>query len=220
MSLLRRSAAILVALAVFTVSAEAQRRRATPKRKPPPPAPLQTAPAELKCPESLGAGLRTGATYCFVLAGSDPAQGVIVTIPPHTGPATLLFNLHNRHTYSEEEMRAGRKFAKYSAVVAVLTLKGELLGRGAVQTEFRSAGDLFERIKGGAGPGGVKAVAPLGNEFVRVEIPEAVTDVSVLGELFEAMTPLGRETTGPGRPVAIISNVQVEFRPSPKSTKR
>jgi hypothetical protein len=125
-----------------------------------------------------------------------------------------MFNLHNRHTYSEEEMRAGRRFAKYSAVVAVLTLKGELLGRGAVQTEFRSAKDLFERISGGAGPGGVKAVAPLGNEFVRIEIPEDVVEVSVLGELFEAMTPLGRETTSPGRPVAIISNGHVEFRPA------
>ena len=219
MSLLRRSAALLVALSVFTVAAEAQRRRATPKRQPPPPAPLQTAPAEVTCPASLGAGVRTGAMYCFVLAGGDPAQGVVVTIPPHTGPATLMFNLHNRHTYSEEEMRAGRKFVKYSAVVAVLTLKGELLGRGAAQTEFRSASDLFERIKGGAGPGGVKAVAPLGNVFVRVEIPQDVTVVCVLGELFEAMTPLGRETTSPGRPVAIISNVQVEFRPA-KPTKR
>lgn len=212
MPVLRRCAALAVALAILTAPAAAQRRRPAAKRKPPPPPPLQVAAAQLQCPEPLGTGVRTGASYCFVLAGGDPAQGAIVTIPPHTGTAALTFNLHNRHTYSEEEMRTGRTFAKYNAVIAALTLKGVLLGRGAVQTEFRSAKDLFERIKGGAGPGGVKAVAPLGNEFVRIEIPQDVNEVSLLGELFEGMTALGRETTSPGRPVAVVSNVQVEFR--------
>ena len=53
-------------------------------------------------------GVKTKASFCFVLAGRDPAAGVLVAIPPHTGEATLLFDLHNRHTYSEEEVRAGR----------------------------------------------------------------------------------------------------------------
>lgn len=212
MRLLRSCALLVVALAIFAAPTAAQRRRTTPRTKPAPPAPLQTIPADMKCREALGNGVRTGASYCFVLAGGDPAQGVIVTIPPHTGTAALIFNLHNRHTYSEEEMRAGRTFARYSAVIGVLTLKGELLGRGAVQAEFRNVKDLFERISGGAGPGGVKAVAPLGNELVRVEIPQEVTEVSLLGELLDAATIAGRETTSPGRPVAIVSNVKVEFR--------
>ena len=203
---------MLVAVAVATVDAAAQRR--TPARRPAPPPPPQTAPAQVKCPEPLGTGVRTKAFYCFVLAGSDPAQGVIVTIPPHAGTATLSFNLHNRHTYSEEEMRAGRAYAKYSAVIGVLTPAGALLGRGAVQAEFRSARDLFERIAGGAGPAGVKAVAPLGNEAVRVEIPEDVTEVSLLGELLDAVTLAGREIASPGRPVAIVSNLQLEYRPA------
>lgn len=211
MRLLRSCALLVVALAIASEPAAAQRRRTTSRRAP---APLQTKPAEVKCPELLGTGVRTGASYCFVLAGGDPAQGVIVTIPPHTGTATLIFNLHNRHTYSEEEMRAGRTFARYSAVIGVLTLKGDLLGRGAVQTEFRDAGDLFERISGGAGPSGLKAVAPLGNELVHVQIPQDVTEVSLLGELLDAATIAGRETTSPGRPVAIVSNVKVEFRPA------
>ena len=213
-----RAAGLLLALTIATESAEAQRRRPAPKRNVAP-APLQTSPAQVKCPESLGTGVRTGATYCFVLAGNDPAQGVIVTIPPHTGTATLMFNLHNRHTYSEEEMRAGRGYARYSAVIGVLTLKGDLLGRGAVQTEFRSATDLFERISGGAGPGGVKAVAPLGNEVVHVEIPDDVAEVSLLGEVLDATTAIGREVASPGRPVAIVSNVQLEYRPA-KPVKR
>jgi hypothetical protein len=214
MRLLRRCAALFLVLAICTASVAAQRRRTPPKRSAPPPPPLQTAPAQLKCPETLGTGVRTGASYCFVLAGSDPLQGVFVTIPPHTGPATLIFNLHNRHTYSEEEIRAGRAFAKYSAVIAALTMKGDLLGRGAVQSEFRTVNDLFERISGGAGPAGVKAVAPIGNELVHIEIPQDVTEVSLLGELLDATMAIGRETASAGRPVAIVSSVQVEYRPA------
>jgi hypothetical protein len=167
----------------------------------------------VQCRESLGVGVKTQASYCFVLAGRDPAEGVLVTIPPHRGEATLTFNLHNRHTYSEEETRAGRAYARYSAVIGVLSMKGDLLGRGAVQSEFRSARDLFERIGGGAGPSGLKAVAPIGNETVYVTIPQDATQVSLLGELLDALTDIGRETATPGRPVAIVSNVRVEYRP-------
>ena len=201
-------------LLVVAADVSAQRTR-TPTRKPAPPPPPKVEPARITCPEPLGIGVKTGASYCFVLAGSDPAQGVRVTIPPHVDTAALLFDLHNRHTYSDENIRSGRGFAKYTAVVAVLTMKGELLDRGAVQTEFRTARDLHERISGGAGPGGVKAVAPLGNEEVRISIPAAVTEVSILGEVLDATTVAGRETATPGRTVAVISNVRVEYRPAP-----
>ncbi len=201
---------------VLAADAEAQGQRRRPTtRKPPPPAPLQTEPAEVRCPETLGKGVKTGAVFCFVLAGRDPSQGVLVTIPPHTGPATLLFDIHNRHTYSDEDIRAGRGFAKYTAVIGILTLKGELLSRGAVQSEFRTAKDLYDRVSGGAGPGGVKAVAPLGREEVSVTIAAGVDQVSLLGEVLDATTAAGRETATPGRTVAIISNVRVEYRPAP-----
>ncbi|HJR57768.1 MAG TPA: hypothetical protein VJ813_00145 [Vicinamibacterales bacterium] len=200
---------VLIAACVLMVppsGAEAQRRRT------PPPAPLQTEPAQVQCRETLGTGVRTKLSYCFVLAGSDPAEGVRVTIPKHAGPATLLFDLHNRHTYSEEDVKAGRGYASYTAGIGVLTMKGELLGRGAVTSEFRSAKDLYERIGGGAGPGGVKAVAPIGSETVMTIIPAGVTEVSLLGEVLSALTSIGRETAAPGRPVAIVSNVRVEYR--------
>src|SRR6476620_749715 len=170
---------------------DAQRRRTT-TRKPAPLPPLKTEPAEVKCPETLGTGVRTGASFCFVLAGADPASGVLVSIPAHAGPATLVFDLHNRHTYSEEDVRAGHGFAKYTAVIAVLTMKKDLLGRGAVQNEFRTAADLYDRVTGGAGPGGVKAVAPLGRETVSVTIPAGVDTVSLLGEVLDATTVAGR----------------------------
>jgi hypothetical protein len=200
----------------------AQQRRtpAPPKAKAAPPPAAKTEPAQIKCSEVLGTGVKTNASFCFVLAGREPAQGVIVTIPPHVGAATLTFSLHNRHTYSEEEMRAGRGFSKYMAVVAVLTMAGEVLGRGAVQSEFRSAKDLYDRVSGGAGPGGAKAVAPIGNESVVLTIPADVQEVSLLGEVLESTTAAGREVAAPGRPVAIVSGVQVEYRPAPPGRKR
>ena len=200
---------------VMGADAHAQRRRA-PARKPAPLAALKMAPADVKCPETLGTGVKTGATFCFVLAGADPGKGVLVTIPPHAGPATLLFDLHNRHMYSEDDIRAGRGFAKYTAVIAVLTLSKDLLSRGAVQSEFRTGKDLYDRVAGGgAGPGGFKAVAPLGREQVSVAIPPEVDVVSLLGEVLDATTAAGRETATPGRTVAIVSNLRVEYRPAP-----
>jgi hypothetical protein len=175
-------------------------------------APRQEA-ATITCPESLGTGVRTGVEYCFVLAGLDPSGGVLVTLPPRTGDATLRFDLHNRHTYSEEQMKAGRGFASYTAVIGILTLDGELLDRAAIRTEFRTAADVHERITGGAGPGGVKAVAPVGVEPVAVTIPAGIDRVSLLGEVLDATTAAGREMAAPGRPVAIVSNVTVEYRP-------
>jgi hypothetical protein len=209
--------AFLVLLMVSPVAAVQQRRgqpaRTTKPKPKPTTVPSRIEPAQVKCPESLGTGVKTGASYCFVLAGRDPVEGVIVTIPPHAGEATLHFDLHNRHTYSEEQMRAGRGFAKYTAVIGVLTMKGVLLDRAAVQTEFRSAKDLNDRISGGAGPGGMKAVAPVGREAVNITIPASVDQVSLLGEMLEAVTAAGREVAAPGRPVAIISNVTMEYRP-------
>lgn len=195
--------------------AEAQRRRRPAPRKPAAPA-LKKEPAAVKCPEALGTGMRTNAAFCFVLAGRDPAQGVLVAIPPHTGPATLTFDLHNRHTYSEDQMRGGRGFAKYTAVIGVLTMTGDLVGRAAVESEFRTAADLYDRISGGAGPAGAKAVAPIGRESISIPIPQAVTAVSLLGELLDATTAAGREVATPGRPVAIVSNVQIEYKPAKK----
>ena len=218
------AAALLVSLATTTfvqpVDAQTRRRPVTRKPKPAPVQPPRVEPANVTCTERLGTGVRTGAEYCFVLAGMNPAQGVLVNIPPHTGEATLRFNLHNRHTYSEEQMRAGRGYARYTAVIGVLTQKGELLDRAAVQAEFRSQTDLFERIAGGAGPAGVKAVAPVGSEPITITIPAGIDQVSLLGEVLDATTPAGRETQAPGRPVAIVSNLTIEYRPKPASGGR
>jgi hypothetical protein len=217
--MLQKGAVCLALLVGLNVAVAGAQRRTTARKPATAPA-AKTEPAQVKCAEQLGVGIRTRLNFCFVLAGRDPAEGVIVAIPPHTGQATLRFDLHNRHTYSEEEVKAGRGFARYTAVIGVLSMSGDLLGRGAVQTEFRAARDLYDRIGGGAGPGGTKAVAPLGREQVVTTIPAGVDQVSLLGELLDATTSAGREIATPGRPVAIISSVEVEYRPAPVKPAR
>src|SRR5215204_1818681 len=157
---------VLGVILLLAGSVDAQTRLPTTRKPAAAPARKQTvAPAELMCPSPLGAGIKTKREYCDVLTGRDPKEGIIVRLPPHRGPVTLRFNLHNRHTYSEDEVRMKRGFASYTAGIGVLTLDNTLLTRAAVATEFRRAEDLIERITGGAGPGGVKAVAPVGVEL-------------------------------------------------------
>ena len=144
-----------------TNDAQAAHRR---RRKP------TVAPAEITCPSPLGAGVKTKRQYCDVLTGRDPKEGILIKLPPHRGPVTLRFNLHNRHTYSEEEVRLKTAFASYIAGIGVLTLDNTLLTRAAVAAEFRRPEDLLERITGGAGPGGVKAVAPVGTEPITLQL--------------------------------------------------
>src|SRR3954467_11348610 len=171
----------LVLLAVFSLSAQARR---PPARKPAPPpaaaAPLKVAP-DVKCPAPLGVGVKTNLAFCEVMAGRDPAAGVLIQIPPHKGVATLTFDLHNLHTYSEEQIRAKRGYARYTATIGVLTMDNTLISRAVVQNEFRVAADLVDRVSGGAGPGGVKAVAPTGTESISIVIPEAELEVSLYG---------------------------------------
>ena len=85
-----------------------------------------------------------------------------------------------------------------------------------VQNEFRTAADLVDRVGGGAGPGGVKAVAPTGTEAITVEIPEGELSVSLLGEKLAVDRIDGPATySQPGRPIAVVSNVMLEYRPGP-----
>jgi hypothetical protein len=81
-----------------------------------------------------------------------------------------------------------------------------LVSRAVVQSEFRMASDLVDRIGGGAGPGGVKAVAPTGSEPISIEIPEGEQRVSILGEKLAVERLDGVDNfTLPGQPVAIVS---------------
>jgi hypothetical protein len=211
--------ALIGSLLVLGEALDAQTRRTT--RKPAPPK-TTTAPAEISCPAPLGAGVTTKQAYCDVLTGRDPKEGIIIKLPPRRGVLTLRFNLHNRHTYSEEEVRMKRAFASYTASIGVLTMDNTLLTRALVASEFRKADDLLERIGGGAGPAGVKAVAPVGSESISVEIPADATEVSLLGEKLTVVQSDGVPATysASGRPIAIISNWTVEYVPAPIPARR
>jgi hypothetical protein len=220
---------LVTALVIAVPSVDAQSRR-TPKKTPartakkaPEPEPVRIQ-AEWRCPTELGTGVTTGRRFCDVLTGSDPKEGVLVTIPPHRGPVTISFDLHNRHTYSAELVKVKQAYRKYTATIGVLTMDNTLVDRAVVQSEFRTEKDLLDRISGGAGPGGVKAVAPIGAETITMVLPGDVGDqVSFLGEKLSVMRPDGDDSYGsPGRPIASISNVMLEFKPAPppKTTKK
>jgi hypothetical protein len=173
-------------------------------------------PADVTCASPLGTGVKSLRTFCDVPIGRTSGDGILVTLPPHKGKAVLTFDLHNRQTYSEEQVKSRRSYAKLTATVGVMTLDNTLVTRAVVQSEFRTEADLFDRIGGGAGPGGLKAVAPTGIESVRVELPDNINDVCVLGEKLGVRRLDADEIfTGAGRPIALISNVMVEYTPQP-----
>ena len=203
-----------VVLGTF-VQAQTQRTPARRPAQPPPPATMKV-PADMLCPAPLGVGINTKREFCDVLSGRDPREGILITLPPHRGDVTLTFDLHNRHTYSEEQIKAKRAYSRYTAVIGALTMDNTLISRAVVQSEFRSAADLLDRIGGGAGPGGVKAVAPTGAEAIVITIPAVEEKVSILGERLSVDRPDGTaQYTAPGRPIAVISNVMIEYRPGP-----
>jgi hypothetical protein len=216
---------VFVTAALAALSAQGATRR-TPAKKTPTKAPAAAAltriQAQLQCPSELGVGVKTRRTFCDVLTGRDPKGGILITIPPHRGTVRLSFELHNRHTYSEELIKAKTAFRHYTATIGVLTLDNTLVDRAVIQSEFRTARDLYDRIEGGAAPGGVKAVAPSGTEMITMELPEDVSEqVSILGESLKVKRPDGDDNfTSPGRPIATISNVMIEYRPGPAPRKR
>ena len=213
---------VLAAVIIAGIASPAlsQARKLARKPAPAPAASLKKIAPEMTCPAPLGVGVRTKLAFCEVMAGRDPAGGVVIQVPPHKGPATLTFDLHNLHTYSEEQVRAKRAFARYTATIGVLTLDNTLISRAVVQNEFRAAADLVDRVGGGAGPGGVKAVAPTGREAITLLIPESELAVSLLGEKLAVERIDGSATySQPGRPIAVVSNVMLEYKPGPLPKK-
>jgi hypothetical protein len=185
-------------------------RPATPAK---PPA-TKTEPAMMMCPEPLGIGVKTKRDFCDVLIERDPQRGIIITLPPHSGPVTLTFDLHNRHLYSEDLVKAGRGYRRYTTSIGVMAMDNTLLSRAAIQSEFRTSADLIDRIPG-TGVGGLKAVAPTGTESISIMIDAEEEQVSIMGEKLMELRADGQkdEWETIDRPIAIISNVMVEYQP-------
>ena len=167
------------------------------------------------CAATLGAGVKSRRTFCDVITAGTPAESVSLSIPAHTGVATLQFDLHNRFMIPVVANQPALAYTRHEAVVSVVSGSGDVIGQAAVVREFRVVADLFDQITGGGRPGGVKAVAPGPPEPVRFSIPAAVSSVGVVGASLRVKTALGVDEVfdSPGRPVAIVSNLRLEYRP-------
>ena len=89
-----------------------------------------------------------------------------------------------------------------------------MLSRLFIRSEFRSASDLVDRVSGGAGPQGVKAIAPTGTERVFVSVPSQLEEVFIVGQGLSVVRRESRDEANTlGGPVAIVSNVLIEFQP-------
>jgi hypothetical protein len=169
--------------------------------------------AAIECVAPLGAGVKSAREFCDVLIGTTPTESVSIEIPSYTGTATLRFDLHNRFTVPAIVLPGALTFARHEALVSVIQPTGAAIAPAAVVREFRSIADLFDQIGGGAHPGGVKAVAPGPAESVRVTVPAGLTAVGIVGSRLTVLTRVNQEVFDtPGRPVAIVSNVRVEYR--------
>lgn len=224
---MRLVVALLCTVLAVAPGLDAQSKKIAPKKAPARTTKKVSAPviariqADLACPSELGVGLATGRKFCDVLTGREPKDGILITIPPHRGPVTLSFELHNRHTYSADLVQQKQAYRKYTATIGVLSMDNTLVDRAVIQSEFRAEPDLFDRVAGGAGPGGMKAVAPAGVEFIVMQLPSEVQSlVALLGEKLTVVRPDGVDHfSAPGRPVATISNVMLEFTPGPAPKK-
>src|SRR6188474_952256 len=129
------AALVICVCAAADLAAQTTTGKPAPQtRKPapaPPPVQPTTAVPEMKCPSVLGVGVVTKREFCDILSGRTPLEGLIITLPPHRGDLTLIFDLHNRHTYSDEVMKAKRGYARYTAVIGALAMDNTLIRRAA-----------------------------------------------------------------------------------------
>ena len=81
-------------------------------------------------------------------------------------------------------------------------------------SEFREAVDLVDRVLGDFEASGLKAVAPIGVERVSLAVPENLDELVIVGQNLEVMRVDGRDVVSAlGRPVAVLSNAMIEYRP-------
>jgi hypothetical protein len=174
-----------------------------------PPADVTSA---FSCAADLGVGLKSRRKFCDLIISSATKDGVMMTIPAHAGPTTLMFDLHNRDTPPAPGAAPAQVYAKHTAIVAVLDQSGKEVAKAAVSRELRTDVDIFDRVAGGVGPGGAIAVAPGRPEAIVLRLPELVTAIAVVGVSLEIMSVSEQGTfTTAGRPVAIGSNFRIEY---------
>lgn len=199
----------ILALAGSGVVTAAQ--RATPAARP---GSVKVSTAA-ECAADLGVGVKSRRAFCDVVVAARPAESIAVPVPAHVGTATLRFDLHNRFAIPVLAVPGPLAFARHEALIAVVRADGTLLGKAAAVREFRTVSNLFDQIGGGARPGGVKAIGPGPAESVEFIIPAGVETVGIVGLRLKVLTKAGTDVfDSPGRPVAIVSNIRLEYRPA------
>ena len=186
------------------------RRRRRLRRSP------KVAP-EMTCPTPLGIGVKTKQTFCDVMTGRDPAAGILIKLPPHRGPVTLTVrpaqpaHLLRRAGQGEARVRALHGHHRR----ADDGQHADQPGGGAERIPHRG-GSRSTAIGGGAGPGGVKAVAPTGAESISIAIPGGRRPGEHSGRKADRSSGADGNATlhvSPAGRLPIISNVMIEYRP-------
>jgi hypothetical protein len=207
-----RRAFLVTLVVVFATAVSLSAQRASQRGSKPPAPRVVTAAA---CKGDLGVGTKSGRRFCDVVITVNPAESIVMKIPDHIGPATLMFDLHNRFRVPATETPPAQAFARHTALVGIVRPKGEIIDRAVVTSEFRSLADLFDRIAG-TGPGGFKTDAPGRRvEAVRVTIPPNLSSIGIVGIRLDVLTATGSDPFDtPGRPIAIVSNLRIEYTPA------
>ena len=205
-------AAVLMGVLVAAVPAQQRGGRATPAK----PAGPATPPSVVRaagCWSPLGKGVTTKRDFCDVIVAPTGTDSVSMTIPAHTGPATLFFDLHPRFEVTGPDGDPLRLFQGHRSVVAVVGPTGEVIDRFAAEGEFRSTADLYDRMASTT-PGGFKFVAPGRPTPIKAVIPASVASIGIVGLRVEITSRFGQQAfPEPGRPVAIVSNWRIEYIP-------
>jgi hypothetical protein len=176
--------------------------------------PAKKTSTQMTCAEDLGLGVASHRHFCDVIVASVVADSVSVPIPPHTGAATLMFDLHNRFTVPAGQVDPSQSFTRQTAVVAVVRQTGDVIDRAAVSRDYRTPADLFDRIAGSGRSAAPKADAPGAPQPIKVTIPAGLGIVGIVGSRLEEWRATGRGAYDePGRAIAIVSNVRVEYTP-------
>jgi len=166
------------------------------------------------CAAGLGNGVASKRRFCDVIITSAAAESVSVPIPPHVGSANLQFDLHNRFTVPASPADLAQAFARQTAIVAIVRQTGDVIARAAVTRDYRMPTDLFDRIAGTGRGAPPKAIAPGAPQAIRVVIPAGVTLAGIVGAKLEEWRASGRGAfDSPGRAIAIVSSVRVDYTP-------
>ncbi|HEX5069140.1 MAG TPA: hypothetical protein VFV78_02905 [Vicinamibacterales bacterium] len=198
-------------LCLFLIAAAVTTGRAQSRATRPP---ARKTSTQMTCAEDLGLGVASKRHFCDVIVASVAADSVSVAIPPHTGTATLMFDLHNRFTVPAGTVDPFQSFTRQTAVVAVIRQTGEAIDRAAVSRDYRTPSDLFDRIAGSGRSAAPKADAPGAPQPIKVTIPAGIGTVGIVGSRLEEWRASGRGAYDePGRAIAIVSNVRVEYIP-------